>query len=85
MSYFVWIHRFTKFSNIYNYTITVQAYFSTSPSVGPMGSSEAARLHWWNARTWSGWNTPTTVWRTPRLWKMTRSFSRLLGNKNEDL
>ena len=44
-----------------------------------MGASEAARLHWWKARTSSGLNAPTTVWKTPRLWKMTKSFSCLFG------
>ena len=54
-----------------------QAHCFTSSGVGPAGSSEAARLHWWNARTWSGLKAPTTVCRTPRLWNSTRSFSRL--------
>lgn len=53
------------------------AYFRTSSGVGPAGSSDAARLHWWNARTWSFLNVPTTEWRRPRLWKSTKSFSRL--------
>lgn len=29
----------------------LQAHVMTSCSVGPVGTSDAARLHWWNART----------------------------------
>ena len=43
--------------------------------VGPTGSEEAARLHWWKTLTWSDEKVPTAVCKTPRLWKSMRSFS----------
>lgn len=55
---------------------TLYAHNLTSSSAGPTTPSDAAKLHWWNARTWSGANDPTTLCSTPRLWKRTRSFSR---------
>lgn len=61
----------------YKYTTSASyAHFFTSSGVGPVGSSEAAKLHWWNARTCSFVNAPTTLWSTPRLWKRTKSRAR---------
>ena len=54
-----------------------------SSADGPCGSSDAARLHWWNTRNWSGRSAPTAVCNTPRLWNKTRSFSRLQSDMSK--
>ncbi|KAK0465887.1 uncharacterized protein EV420DRAFT_1508481 [Desarmillaria tabescens] len=53
------------FHQRYNLTLYFQAYFFTALAVGPVESSDASRLHWWNARLWN--ITFPVVW-VNRLW-----------------